>query len=1018
MEQNPHSSADGKQMKEVRNRLARAIDKAEKILDKRLVPISMLLCSVILYFLNPFADQSIGAWDGVVGRALISGVSVQRRIGNFNSLLIFIPILFLTVWLFCSLLMRKNEGSIGFSGKYAVVLAVPVINAYVNRYRGAMDTVTDNIFVVSALYFCLILTGLSALDSGRKLGEREYTFSYLCYLNLILSVRIFGTAKLQWGVEGITALIVFGVYAVALAADRRGKVSLDFWGAILSCLQWIPFLVCCVLEFLYILNARGIYIKNYRGIVYGVLSAAVLLQVIAMVFRNKRCDTQDRLNALRRWQDINVNWGSVLGLGALLSYTDYYVISNYADNYSMLFEIGNGSASVDTFLRGKLPILDYFSGHAIADVFSRIPFMFANGEREAATASVTILANLALCIIFYLLARTLFDSHTALILLFTYPLLINGFIWSNVSMVAVLATIYLIRRRTKGAYYIWWIALAVGVAMQYDRGTALGIGCVVAVFLLSLVKEAKLSFKRLFISGTVVAAALLGFCTLWWICEGISPLFRIREWLSLSLGSSSTWALETGMLGSSATFAFAYTYFFVPALAMLLILYSAIKLYRYGRKNQMGGARGAGLQEIALLIAFSVSVLLFLPRELTYHTLYNGYGTTGVILNYVPWLAICAVSVFSKEKGMSELARYGLMLSVLGAVLLNHISNITKETPQASATLLCAADATAERIELCDDMSALWGTRRVQYSEETQQLIAPLKSVFDVLLEDDETFCDFANATGLYAYLDRVRPCYAAQTPSLLTDEFSQDCYLEELSRYSVPLALLGNGPGYMENMNDIELNVRYWKIAEYIYEKYRPFIQIGDFAVWCEKNRFDEFNSILMRHPELSEEYDFIDFGYDSGKYVVDDEGNKSFEINQFGYHSYHVNLLPSIMAQHGSYVLEDSGIDVLAETDRLYRIKCDMGLERKAGCFLRFTLTRTEKTNRNSAVRLSDSTQDGILFQYNFFISADELVSDNLIRISQDYFWEAFEIDQIEFLLDNDVKISNVEILVLSGE
>lgn len=984
--------------------------KGRKKIDARLVPISALCTSVLVYFYNPFLDQSIQEWDGVVGRALIAGISVQHRTSNFTKLLLLLPILFFGIWILYSLLMDEHEAAIAFSQKYTIILAIPVINAYVNRYRGSISTVIPDILIISTFFYCLILAGITKIDRDKKfVREKEYTFYYLLYLIMILSVKILSGEKTVWRVGGTVALVLLIIVMIGIAADRKKKVHITFFNGFLSIFMWIPLIVCFTVEVLYILNARGIYFRDHRKIIYIVACCILLLQIAIMgyVMRRTRSDQRGSM-IIGYWEQTNIRWGLLLSLGSVLSYVGYYVTSSYADDYSGLFEIGNGSASIDTFLRGKLPILDYFSGHAMMDVFARIPFMFLNGDSKASVASINILTPLILCVVFFLLARELFDDDTCLMLLFTYPFAIKGFIWCHLSMVAILATIHLIKQHTKRSYFIWWLALAVGVAIQYDRGMALGIGCIVAVIVLSLLKETDISLKKLCLSGVSVTLTLLVLCSAWWLHEGISPLFRIKEWISVSLGSSSTWALETEALGSPVSFAFEYTYFFIPALAILLILYALFKLFYYRRKQILcKGIESANLQDIALLIIFSVSVLLFMSRELTYHTLYNGSGTTGAILNFVPWMAMCTVMIICKEKMIGQLTRYAAMIFTMGLVIFNHTSNITKETPTASSTFLNSANAIAEGIILSDDMSPIWGTGRVVYSQKTQAFINQFKEIFDILLEDDETFCDFANASGLYAYLDRIRPCYLTQTPSLLTDEFSQDCYLEELSWYSVPLALVGNGPGYMESMNDIELNVRYWKVAEYIYENYRPLIQIGDFAIWCEIDRYDEFKTTLLQHDGLDGKYAFIDHGYDTGKVVVDENGNVLFEINEFGYHSYDIKLLPSIEAKYGGYDLEDPGFDLSAGPDRSYQIEKEIEIDKNTGYYLRFTTTRTETTKRDSTVILSDPSYSDILFRYDFLLSGEELVSDNLIRISGDYFWSTFDIDQIQFLVADDVVI-----------
>ena len=51
---------------------------------------------------------------------------------------------------------------------------------------------------------------------------------------------------------------------------------------------------------------------------------------------------------------------------------------------------------------------------------------------------------------------------------------------------------------------------------------------------------------------------------------------------------------------------------------------------------------------------------------------------------------------------------------------------------------------------------------------------------------------DFANITSMYLLTGRERPCYVGQTPSLLTDLYSQECYLRQIEEHDCPLAVLG----------------------------------------------------------------------------------------------------------------------------------------------------------------------------------------------------------------------------------
>ena len=72
--------------------------------------------------------------------------------------------------------------------------------------------------------------------------------------------------------------------------------------------------------------------------------------------------------------------GIIISLAALMimgnQYTLYYDIGSYAN----LYEIGNASILFETFERAKLPVIDYFSAHAIIDILSRFIYWLFGGD--------------------------------------------------------------------------------------------------------------------------------------------------------------------------------------------------------------------------------------------------------------------------------------------------------------------------------------------------------------------------------------------------------------------------------------------------------------------------------------------------------------------------------------------------------------------------------------------------------------------------------------------------------------
>ena len=64
-----------------------------------------------------------------------------------------------------------------------------------------------------------------------------------------------------------------------------------------------------------------------------------------------------------------------------------------------------------------------------------------------------------------------------------------------------------------------------------------------------------------------------------------------------------------------------------------------------------------------------------------------------------------------------------------------------------------------------------------------------------------------------------------------------------ESKREQVPLALMPTiwMRGLEIEIDGIANNTRYYKVAEYIYQNYRPLCRVDNIAIWCSKERYQE---------------------------------------------------------------------------------------------------------------------------------------------------------------------------------
>lgn len=329
-----------------------------------------------------------------------------------------------------------------------------------------------------------------------------------------------------------------------------------------------------------------------------------------------------------------------------------------------------------------------------------------------------------------------------------------------------------------------------------------------------------------------------------------------------------------------------------------------------------------------------------------------------------------------RRRNLSAICALGFILYAEGII-------VTGDIPDGNASLYNKADRGLSAAVLEKDFSAMYGAERVVYSENTQKFIQDVRAVMDTLLEEDETFIDFANATGLYALTDRPHPAYVSQMPALLTDERSQEYFIKEVGSYRAPLVVMG-----VDNM-------KYYKVAEWIYRNYVPLVHAAGLNIWCEKDRHDEYEMVLRENGILTHESFLISSGYDVGAEM--DVAYYSYP----GQHDYDMCDIPYLWANCDEKdAIDNEEVCIAVEREGKYRFPGSQKL-----------LSDLEDGySGNYLIILCDSRQGGVLklslydsdsqdcSQYVCHMNLEPGENVYLVRVSQDYFWYDHNIDTVE--------------------
>lgn len=385
-----------------------------------------------------------------------------------------------------------------------------------------------------------------------------------------------------------------------------------------------------------------------------------------------------------------------------------------------------------------------------------------------------------------------------------------------------------------------------------------------------------------------------------------------------------------------------------------------------------------------LLYIFILTGILFVPRMMTFHNLMVCHGSTGVLFNFYPWIIMLFVYwLVDGRNGKNERQKNLAAICALGCILYAEGIIVTGDIPVGNSSLYNKADSGTDSAILEKDFSDMYGKLRVVYSENTQQFIQNIKAVLDTLLEDDETFIDFANATGLYALVDRSHPAYVSQMPALLTDEKSQEYFIKEVSGQRAPLVVMG-----VDNM-------KYYKVAEWIYQNYVPLVHVAGLNIWCDKDRHDEYLALLKENDVLSYDCYMISSGYDR-----DGEMNVAY-YSYRGQHDYDMCDIPYLWANYDEKsAIENKEICVAAGKDDYYSFDGSQ----------KVLLDSKDEYSGNYVKIICDAEQGGILklslyekdvqniSQYVCHLNLKPGENSYLVRVSMDYLWYDCDIDTME--------------------
>lgn len=767
--------------------------------------------------LHTTASESVDQFNRLIGQALVNGMDINKRLENMQFFsFLYLPLICILCYAALLFLFRKTENykteSFSFLKTVCFINFPALILALITQHSASFLTW----FVPLAP--CMVVMVLFYIRFGQKLLSLEM-FKWVLFASLsLLFIFLASYWRLVYKDTRymynefwlLAAYVLFAavLFALSIFFVRRGRET-SFHAAFMP-LSITPILLSIYFEATNILNQHNIFITNKTNGVHFILAIFILMSVIvyichAHIFKKKSV----KFDAAKWLFPI-----LVLSIAVLSVQPPVQIAAN-----AELFESSNAGSDVIGLLRyGEIPIIENLNVHMLEDDITTILYGILNRDPIGAIYRNHFAYSIYLPLIylaFYYFLIHLSDRENALLIVLFFPLsgILFGFEYFGLGIFALLAALYMYRKKNISAAIIFGITCAAMCIFRLDLGLMF---CAAAIIVLTLAFVFKKQWKpllKLWVCGAAVGISVLAVFVLLCVVRKIPPILRLKEFLDMMM-SVDKWAYST--IGqNSENYLFYLIYLIVPA---VMLVSAALVLIR---KKVLNLKSSDCMIVVMLAVAHFFNYNRTIVRHNLGETIWYIIFSTATLCIFISWYLL---------KGRKI---HMLSLFLSGIFILQFL--VGYPLPSGNTLVRSGINRQGDL-----SLSAVYEEKidRVVITDELKQIYMPVKTFFDITLDPDETYFDYTYDTTLYSLVERNKPVYTNQSPSQLNTEFSQLMFIAELEVSKSPLALVQS---YAKGWDGVPLNINQYLVAEYLNKNYVPFYQVGNYNIWVRHDEYQE---------------------------------------------------------------------------------------------------------------------------------------------------------------------------------
>ena len=795
---------------------------------------------------NPIdpSRSEVSEFKRMIGVGLAHNVDVSKRINSFNQWFVLFGIAFLFFWMLMNYFLQQEKSAegakiISFTDDFIVLADCSLLLRCIN-YFSDHETVSNDIFRFSSeVIMLIVLVMLAYVVLGIDRNIRSDVFSELVLAVSMIScpVSVFIALEMEEGkvvlgvmATGLILVLIFCRYERMFAESDHFEYIVT--GGVLV-FSLIPIVTSGFIELVHVLNQYSVFL-GHPGWYYAVVMIILFGGFVVSCWGMKR-----KTWIIKNWKSWSYPW-IVFGIACLS--VQIPIQSTYSPN---IYEDANYGVLISDFLNfGKIPIVEHYGGHMMTGVWEGILYGIINNDYAGAILSpYSGLLTPFLALLFFYFVKKVWSEDIALFVAVLFPYM-DFWSYYGLGMMVCSAALLYVKKNSYMHAVILWLAFFWCAVYRLDLGFAFGIAVIVSMIVYVISERNMTAFRQL-------GLTLIGFgviCGIIWsfLCmiKGINPLGRLIEFLMLSM-SNQNWAYTD--IGDSSSSVFSWIYAIIPFTVIICTVYTVFS-------KDMKARIGCGKWMLLMVLGFSYFANF--SRGLVRHSLAEGLGDVVIWSSYLflamflsclknnnrlllpvfMFLILCN-TLFTENGRVNSIPIADMAVSRPSAIIESWKINRFDEEEYDELKLeqdrfIAKGEVINENDRVDDSLMSYWQkvknsqevVERVRFDDEFMDMVNSYAFILDVLLDENDTFVDFANKTLLYSVFGRENPVYISQSPLQLSGDFSQEQFIKEIRGIPVVLMPLDPNNAYEScTLDNIANAYRNYKVSEYIYQQYVP---------------------------------------------------------------------------------------------------------------------------------------------------------------------------------------------------